>query len=265
MKDTLFDSAITAAICAGKNIKENIGKARDIKLKGDIDLVTEIDRQNEEMIFEILQKSHRQIGFLSEEGTDYQIESGNYWIVDPLDGTTNFAHGYPHVAVSIALKLQNSPELGVVYNPIMDELFYARKGKGAFLNKKRISVSSVKELGRALLSTGFPYSIREHPELPLELFNLIVPMIQGIRRDGAASLDLCYVASGRVDGFWEVGLKPWDIAAGITIVNEAGGIVTDFDGGNHFHSSEYICATNGKIHYELLKLIQQAKKGVSKT
>jgi myo-inositol-1(or 4)-monophosphatase len=145
--------------------------------------------------------------------------------------------------------------LGVVYNPFLDELFYALAGKGAFLNGRSIKVSGVDSLAQALMSTGFPYSIGKSPELPLALFTTIVPKVQGIRRDGAATLDLCYVASGRVDGFWEVELQPWDMAAGITIIREAGGRITDFEGHVTDSYTPFIVATNGRIHDDLLKLI----------
>jgi myo-inositol-1(or 4)-monophosphatase len=257
MEQRFIAIATNAARTAGGIIRENFGGNLNVRHKGAIDLVTDIDIRCEETIFRILNSAFPDIGFLSEEGTEKLPNADSCWIVDPVDGTTNLAHGYPHVGVSIALKLEGALRLGVVYNPFLDELFHAQAGEGAFLNGKKIAVSDVDNLGHALMSTGFPYSIRKSPELPLALFTAIVPSLQGIRRDGAATLDLCYVAAGRLDGFWEIELKPWDMAAGILIIRESGGQVTDYRGESIDLHSPFIVATNGKIHHDLLRLIEE--------
>ncbi len=244
--------SIMAARTAGSIITEHLGETGEVRHKGESDLVTEIDILCEKTIYRILNDAFPGIGFLSEEGTSDRHNDDLMWVVDPLDGTTNFAHGYPHVAVSIALTHQGRPNIAVVYNPFLKELFHAEQGKGAFLNGKRIYVSKVASLKDALLSTGFPYRLSEKPELPLELFCAIVPRAQGIRRDGAASLDLCYVASGRVDGFWEFGLKPWDTAAGALLIREAEGVITDEQGSAYTSGAPFLVASNGKLHDELL-------------
>jgi myo-inositol-1(or 4)-monophosphatase len=255
MERELLASAISAAKTAGSFIREGLGRNLNVEHKGTIDLVTEVDLQCEKYIFAFLHDRHPSIGFLSEEGTEADSGSDSCWIVDPVDGTTNLAHGYPHVAVSIGLKLNGLIQAGVVYNPFREELFIASRGEGAFLNDTRITVSREEKLGDSLLSTGFPYSVRESPALPLTIFSQVVPAIQGIRRDGAAAVDLCYVACGRVDGFWEVELKPWDTAAGVLLIREAGGMVTDFEGNTVEVTSPRFIATNGKIHDELRSLI----------
>lgn len=249
--------SIMAARTAGSIIMEHLGSTGEVRHKGRTDLVTEIDVLCEKTIYRILNDAFPEIGFLSEEGTSDRHNDDMMWVVDPLDGTTNFTHGYPHVAVSIALMHNGTPDVAVVYNPFLKELFHAEQGKGAFLNGNRIYVSNVASLKDALLATGFPYRLCEKPELPLELFCAIVPRAQGIRRDGAASLDLCYVAAGRVDGFWEFGLKPWDIAAGLLLIREAGGHVTDEQGNTYSSGMTLLVASNGKIHDELLSYTSQ--------
>jgi len=249
--------SIMAARTAGSIILERLGSTGEVRHKGRTDLVTETDVLCEKTIYRILNDAYPEIGFLSEEGTSDRHDDEVMWVVDPLDGTTNFAHGYPHVAVSIALIHNGASDVAVVYNPFLKELFHAELGKGAFLNGNRIYVSNVASLNDALLSTGFPYRTCEEPRLPLELFCEIVPRTQGIRRDGAASLDLCYVASGRVDGFWELALKPWDTAAGVLLIREAGGIVTDEQGNEYSSGMTLLAGSNGKIHGELISLLSR--------
>jgi myo-inositol-1(or 4)-monophosphatase len=244
--------SIMAARAAGSIILEHLGEAGEIRHKGKTDLVTETDILCEKTIYRILSDAFPDIGFLSEEGTSDHLSGDMMWVVDPLDGTTNFAHSYPHVAISIALTREGAPDVAVVYNPFLKELFHAELGKGAYLNGNRIYVSNVDSLKDALLATGFPYRICEKPELPLEVFCAIVPKAQGIRRAGAAALDLCYVASGRVDGFWELGLKPWDTAAGALLIREAGGEITDGAGSPYSSGDAFLLASNGKLHEELL-------------
>jgi myo-inositol-1(or 4)-monophosphatase len=174
--------------------------------------------------------------------------------VDPLDGTTNFAHGFPFFSVSIALQSEKDMVLGVVYNPFLNEFFEAVRGGGSFLNKERIHVSKIDDMDESLLATGFPYNIREAPSDIAELFTRMLVSSQGVRRPGCASIDLCYVAAGRLDGFWEQGLKPWDTAAGMLIVEEAGGRVTTYDGEPYSPFFKNIVASNGRIHNELVSM-----------
>jgi len=203
------------------------------------------------LITEILSKSG--IPVLGEELAKTE-PSGTYWLVDPLDGTTNYAHGFPWFAPSIALMEEKTPVLGVIYHVMTDELFFAERGKGALLNRRRLKVSETGELGKALLATGFPYNVHQKPEKVLGAFGDFLVKARGIRRAGAAALDLAYVACGRFDGFWEALLKPWDTAAGILLVEEAGGLVTNFRGESFNPFVPHIVASNGKIHQEMLKI-----------
>ncbi len=214
--------AIDAALKAGQLLKERLGSAQEIKHKGAIDLVTQADLESEKLIVNLIQQNFPDHDFLAEEGSQKKAQSNYLWLIDPLDGTTNFAHAIPIFAVSIALEFKKELIIGVVYNPNSDELFVAVKGKGAHLNDKKITASKTGDLNHSVLATGFPYYIREKPGLLFEYFKNFRLAAQGIRRCGSAALDLCNVACGRLDGFWEEGLKPWDMAAGSLIVKEAG-------------------------------------------
>jgi len=255
--EDLLKVAITAAKEAGKIQREWLGREKRIEFKGEINLVTEVDTRCERMIVEIIKKSFPQHNILTEETPMPELPSPYRWIVDPLDGTTNYAHGYPCFCTSIALEVGGEIVLGVIYDPILEELFTAQEGKGAFLNGERISVSSTQRLIEALISTGFPYDLRESSENNLDHFNNFIMEARAIRRDGSAALDLCYVAMGRFDGFWELKLKPWDVAAGKIIVEEAGGLVTDFRGGPLDIYGDQILATNGKIHNEMMEVLRR--------
>lgn len=257
MKKEICENTKKIAIGAGELLRKKFGKIKKIDFKGEINIVTEADCISQEYIKKSIREKYSEHNILSEE--DLEIKSSNpfRWIIDPLDGTTNFAHGLPIFAVSIAVEYKGEIFAGVVYNPISKELFWAEKGEGAFLGKKRIKVSETNILSKALLATGFPYDIREDANNNLDHFSKFALRAQAIRRLGAAALDLCYVACGRFDGFWELKLFPWDVAAGILIVEEAGGKVTDFKGLPTNIYSREIVASNGKIHDEMIEVLNK--------
>ncbi len=241
---------------AGKYVRSEMGKETTIDFKGEIDLVTDVDRKSEEMISRVLQEAFPGDDLLAEEtGARNARKSSRRWLIDPLDGTTNFAHGYPFLAITVALESENEIVFGVVYDPIREEYFEAEKGAGATLNGKPIHVSNVGELNKCLFATGFPYDIKEHPEGHIERLGRVLMAGQGIRRDGSAALDLCYVASGRIDAFYEMNLAPWDTAAGTLLVEEAGGKVTTFRGEPYSVYEREIAATNGRIHDEVVDIL----------
>lgn len=244
-----------AAEAAGEILTDLFGKVRHIQKKGKIDLVTEADLRAEKAILEIIRKAFPRDNILSEEAGKDRRNSDRTWIVDPLDGTVNFAHGFPFYAVSIALEIEGEMVVGVVYAPPAGEHFEASKGSGAFLNKKPIWVSRTQTMVDALLATGFPYDIHERPRRVMELFEKMAVRAQGVRRPGSAALDLCYVAAGRLDGFWEKGLKPWDSAAGMVIIKEAGGILTTFEGSPYSPYLKTIVAANPVIHREMIRVV----------
>jgi myo-inositol-1(or 4)-monophosphatase len=259
MKD-FMDVAREAALSAGKILKENLHGPREISYKGEINLVTEMDLRSERAVVAILRAAFPEHGILAEEGTNIQNGSGFTWIIDPLDGTTNYAHGYPCFSVSIALVRNGAPEVGVVFDPMRDELFTAQNGQGAFLNGRQIRVSGHDKLINSLLATGFPYDRRESEKNNLDYFHDLLMASQEVRRDGSAALDLCSVACGRFDGFWELKLKPWDTAAGSLIVREAGGMVNDFTGGRSGLYDDEILASNGRIHEQMLEILRAVGK-----
>lgn len=256
-KSEFLCAAKEAAKKAGNMLCNNIYSFREIHYKGAINLVTNFDDQSQKMIYSELSSRFPEHDFLAEE--DLRAEKGSEfrWIVDPLDGTTNYAHGFPVFCVSIALEHEGTVILGVVYDPMRKEMFTALQNEGAFLNKKRIKVSDVDDLDKSLLATGFPYDIRSSKVNNIDNFNKFLTRAQAIRRCGSAALDLCYLACGRFDGFWELKLYPWDIAAGLLIVKEAGGQVSDFKGGSLDLSGKEILATNGLIHKQMIKVLQQ--------
>ena len=256
--DKFLTVASDAARRAGNILRENIHGIREISYKGDINLVTEMDMRSERIVVETILASFPDHGIIAEEETSIRNESGYRWIIDPLDGTTNYAHGYPCFSVSIALEHEGDVIAGVVYDPMRDELFAARKGKGASLNGKLIRVTAVDTLIKSLLATGFPYDRKVSEKNNMDFFHDLLMASQEVRRDGSAALDLCYVASGRFDGFWELKLKPWDVAAGSLIVAEAGGMITDFSGRRFSILDEEILATNGRIHQHMIDILQKA-------
>jgi myo-inositol-1(or 4)-monophosphatase len=256
----LAQPACRIVLKAGKYLKDNSRKIKKISYKGDINLVTNVDREVEAILIESFHKEFPDIGFLAEESGKTGCGSGLKWVIDPIDGTTNFAHGFPFYAISVGLEKSRKPILGIVYNPEHNEFFYAEKGRGAFLNGKHIKVSTVKELKKSLLMTGFSYKLGKSMEENLVHFRNFLIASQAVRRAGSASLDLCYVACGRLEGFWELDLFPWDTAAGWLMVKEAGGEVTDFSGKQYCHNSNKILATNGKIHKQMIKILSRRQK-----
>lgn len=243
-----------AALAAGRVLRDLYGKPHQVRHKGVVDLVTEADVAAEEAALGILKQHPGEIGIIAEESQAAYSgpPQGRVWIIDPLDGTTNFAHGFPVFAVSIAYAEGEVSKVGVVYAPMQDELFCAVQGCGAWLNGRQIRVSSVASLGAALLATGFPYAIAEEAAPVMAALGRLVTRCQGVRRPGAAAIDLAWLACGRSDGFWEINLKPWDTAAGILLVTEAGGRISTY-AGNHWHPYlAEIIASNGLIHDELV-------------
>jgi myo-inositol-1(or 4)-monophosphatase len=251
--------AIMAAKKAGLILKRKLGKKRRVGYKGIVNLVTEMDILAEKIIVSALQKHFPDHSILAEEQTSKKRFSPYQWIIDPLDGTTNYAHCFPIFCVSIALAKDGEPILGVVYDPTRDELFVTEKNKGARLNGRKLHVSSESNLSRSLLATGFPYDIRESPINNFDHFYNFAIRAQAVRRAGSAALDLCYVAAGRFDGFWEMKLAPWDLAAGKLMVQEAGGMATDFFGKPLGLSGKHVLASNGKIHKAMLRLVKMGE------
>jgi len=252
--------AIEAALSAGSFIRSHLGKSRIVGYKGEINLVTDVDKKAERLIVSILKKHFPRYHFLAEEeGGDMGV-SGYKWIIDPLDGTTNYAHGFPFFCVSIALEREGEAVLGVVYDPAREELFCAERGKGAFLNKRRIRVSRTRRLKDSLLATGFAYGFKKARRSNIENFLQFLLCSRAIRRAGSAALDLCYVACGRFDGFWELDLYPWDTAAASLIATEAGGSVSRLDTTAYSHYAKEILASNGKIHSEMAKVLRKAER-----
>jgi myo-inositol-1(or 4)-monophosphatase len=243
--------AIEAALKSGRLIRDSVGKILKISYKGRGNIVTDVDKKSEKLIIKKILSRFSGHSILSEESDPREGASGYRWIIDPLDGTTNFAHAFPFFCVSIALEHDGEIIMGVVYDPMRDELFYAESGKGAYLNNRRIRVSSAKKLSDSFLATGFAYVNKKKDE-NINNFKRLLMKTLAIRRAGSAALDLCYVACGRFDGFWEMYLKPWDSAAGMIIVKEAGGIVTRFDGTPYSPYDEKLLATNGKIQRQII-------------
>lgn len=252
-----LNTALHAAKTAGLLLRKKIGGKRRIEYKGAIDLVTEMDKQSEAVIIREIKRNFPGHGIMAEESATppATVKSGYRWIIDPLDGTTNYAHGLPVFCVSIGFEKDGKVLLGVVYNPMLDEMFVGEKGRGAYLNGKRIKVSDIRSLDASLLATGFPYDIRTTQKNNLDHFRAFAVRAQAIRRAGAAALDLCYVACSRFDGFWELKLKPWDTAAATLIVKEAGGRVTGFDNGRFSIYGDECLASNGLIHSEMTDVL----------
>lgn len=251
--------AIEAAKEAGKFLKYNVGRVRHVERKEgeERNLVSEIDRGSEERIISIIRRHYPNHAILAEESGASTSASDYTWVIDPLDGTTNFLHGVPIFCVTIAIEYKGEIVAGVVYDPNLDELFTAEKGSGAYLNGKRLSVSTTSRLIESLLVTGFPYDIAENPQNAIGHFVNFLVEARGIRRLGSAALDLSYVAAGRFDGFWEVNLNPWDMAAGMLFVREAGGRVSDFAGEESTIYKKQVLASNGRIHEAMLAVLRK--------
>ncbi len=260
----VVDIGRQAALAAGAVLRQGYLKPHRIQLKSAIDPVTESDLQSQEMIIRLIRQVFPDHGFLAEEsvggGQGASLPgpppstSPYRWIIDPLDGTVNFAHGFPMFCVSIAFEAEGRLEYGVIYDPLREELFEARRGEGAWLNGQPIAVSRTHLLERALVATGFPYDIRERLPETLARLGRMLGTTQGVRRAGSAALDMGYVACGRFDGFYEENLKPWDTAAGLLLVREAGGRITTFSGGPYGIFSPNLVASNGVLHEQLLQL-----------
>ena len=248
-----IEAAISAAREAGKVLREGFGWQHSVRYKGEVDIVTEVDEQAERVIKEILLGAFPSYGMLAEESGRSSGQEDARWIVDPLDGTTNYAHGLPLFAVSIALERAGEVVVGVVHDPMREETYLAQRGGGATLNGESIRVSDTDEPIQALIATGFPYDRAEMPEA-LELFGRFAGITRGMRRLGSTALDLCYVAAGRLDGYYERGIWAWDIAAGGLILEEAGGKVTDYRGAGLNLEGRQIVASNGRLHSAIMEL-----------
>jgi len=262
--DSFLKTAITATRLAGDIIIKNLGhlSAGDVQTKQAFDFVTKVDRWSESVIMQTISDKFPHHRFLTEESLK-QKETDDYrWIIDPLDGTTNYIHGYPVFSVSIALEYKREIIMGIVFDPFKDELFHALKDKGTFLNNKSIHVSDVDSLSNSLVATGFPFRRKEMIGPYLKAFKGIFSLVSDIRRAGSAAIDLAYIASGRVEGFFELNLSPWDIAAGSLLITEAGGVITDFGGGGEFLSTGNIVAGNSVIQPMILKMIKKVFGGI---
>jgi myo-inositol-1(or 4)-monophosphatase len=254
----MLNFAIETAKDAGRVLMEKFGRIEAVTKKGDINLVTEADLASEALIIERITSHFPKHSILAEESGNAVVigdKGGHKWIIDPLDGTTNFAHGYPCFCVTLALEHNAEIVLGVTYDPTRDELFAAERGHGATLNGKPIRVSATDALGDALIVTGFPYDIKRRDDFARHLTQMLLSC-RGVRRDGSAAIDMAYVACGRFDGFWEEGLNPWDMAAGILLIEEAGGRVSNYDGSEFDLYRPPVLASNGLIHAEMSAILR---------
>ncbi len=252
--------AAEIAIKSGRYINKHVGKVKTISYKGEINnLVTNVDKRSEEMIIRAIKKEFPAHSVLAEESGGHNGQKEFIWVVDPLDGTINFAHTFPVFCVSIGLLQKGVPKIGVVYDPTRGELFTAIKGEGARLNGRRICVSKNKTVGDSLVATGFSYKVQDKKR-NIKYFAKMLQSAQAMRRPGSAAIDLSYVACGRLDGFWELNLSPWDTAAGCLLVEEAGGVVTTINGGKYDIFKKEIVATNAAIHSEMIKILIEAGK-----
>ncbi len=281
-KKDFLNIAVKAARLAGDVILNNIGKISkdDVNIKQASDFVTRVDKESEQLIIKTIKYEYPEHHFLAEESIK-EIEAGEYrwyvpygtyrwykpsgsyrWIIDPLDGTTNFIHGYPVFSISIALEYKKEIITGVIFDPLREEIFTAKKEKGAFLNGQPIKISVIRELKNSLITTGFPFRKKEMIDAYLRLFKNIFHRVSDIRRAGSAAIDLAYLACGRCDGFFEIGLSTWDVAAGSILIKEAGGMVTDFGGGSDYLSTGNIVAGTPALHEEILKEVKGIFKGI---
>jgi myo-inositol-1(or 4)-monophosphatase len=261
LRSALWTVMTGAAQKAARAMKRDFGEIEQLQVshKGPADFVSAADIKAEKILRAELLKARPRFGFLLEEGGEVTGEDTHHrWIVDPIDGTTNFLHGIPHFAISIGLEMDGEIIAGLVFNPITDEMYYAEKGKGAYLNDKRLRVSSRVNLADSVIATGIPFHGRPGHKPFLAQLERVMGEVAGVRRMGTASLDLAYVAAGRCDGFWETGLRPWDIAAGIILVREAGGYITELNGGKDVLASGNVVAANPKLHKQLLALLDAA-------
>jgi myo-inositol-1(or 4)-monophosphatase len=264
VRSALLNVMIAAVRKTARMLNRDFGEVSQLQvsLKGPANFVTAADRKAEEILFAELAKARPGYGFLGEEGGRREgSDKTHTWIVDPIDGTTNFLHGIPQFAISVGLERENTIVAGVIYNPATDELYTAERGKGAFLNDKRLRVAARKRLPDSLIACPLPHHGRGDLELGTRELAAVQDKVAGLRRFGAAALDLAFVAAGRLDGYWERNVSPWDMAAGLLMVREAGGFVTDLDGGDAMFGKGHIAAGNEIIHRELLALLKAAGKG----
>jgi len=252
----MLNIAIRAARSAGNIIIRSLQHVEHLEVttKGRNDFVSDVDRLAEQEIINVIHKSYPDHAILAEESGE-QGNSDTVWVIDPLDGTANFLHGFPHYCVSIGIIVRGKIEHGVIYDPLRDELFTATRGGGAQLNDRRLRVTKQKTLAGSLIATGFPFKYHEHFPAYSATFNAVFPEVADLRRGGSAALDLAYVAAGRVDGYWELGLQKWDLAAGVLLIEEAGGVVSDFIGGDNYRESGNVVAGNINVHQHILKQI----------
>lgn len=253
--------AIEAAYAAGAAVRERYGQVTGVRFKGEADIVTDADHASERIILDYLARYFPNDSILAEESGDIVGQGGTteaLWVIDPLDGTTNFAHGYPFFAVSIGREVQGERTLGVVYAPVLDEFFVAERGKGAYLNGRRLAASTTTDLVHGLLASGFGYD-RELAQRNVVYWDRFLPVTQGLRRDGSSALNFCYVAAGRFDGYWEMGIRHWDAAAGVLMVTEEGGQVSRFDGLPYKGDALDCVASNGLLHVAMLETIGVAE------
>jgi myo-inositol-1(or 4)-monophosphatase len=264
-RSALINVMVTAAFRAARGLNRDFGEVENLQVsrKGPADFVSTADLNAEAILFRELSRARPEFGFLMEErGSVAAAGAAARWIVDPLDGTTNFLHGLPHFAISIAAEENGQIVAGIIYDPLRDELFWADKGRGAYLNDQRLRVAARHSLDVALLATGIPFKGRGGQDIFEAEISLFMAQVAGIRRFGSAALDLAYVAAGRFDGFWERNLEAWDIAAGVLIVREAGGYVTDLGGGEIDISSGRVLAANDRLHARMLKVLKEAEKSL---
>jgi myo-inositol-1(or 4)-monophosphatase len=260
----LREACAEAARRGGAVLRERFGARRTIEYKGGIDLVTDADRASEAVLLDFIHRRFPGAAVLAEESGvsgGAHVPAALRFVVDPLDGTTNYAHGLPHFAVNVAVERDGALLASATLDPLRDELFLAATGAGATLNGERIGVSDARELRHSLLCTGFPYDIHEEQDLPLRLFGAYLSRARAIRRLGSAAIDLAYLACGRFDGFWEMKLKPWDLAAGVLLVREAGGVATDFEGGERILETGSIVAANAALHGVMLDVMRASRAG----
>ncbi len=266
LRSALINVMVSAAFKAARGLNRDFGEVENLQVsrKGPADFVSTADLKAEKILFEQLSRARPEFGFLMEErGSKPSTgDTQGRWIVDPLDGTTNFLHGLPHFAISIAAEERGQLVAGIIYDPIRNEMFWADKGRGAYLNDQRLRVAARHSLDVALLATGIPFKGRGGQQIFEAELSHFMGQVAGIRRFGSAALDLAYVAAGRFDGFWERNLAPWDIAAGVLMVQEAGGFVTDVGGGPIDISSGRVLAANGRMHARMLRLLKEAEKSL---
>jgi myo-inositol-1(or 4)-monophosphatase len=267
-RSALINVMVAAAQKAAKGLVRDFGEIEHLQVsrKGPADFVSNADRNAEETLYRELHKARPKYGFLMEErGEVPGDDTSNRWVVDPLDGTTNFLHSLPHFAISIALERDGEFFAGVIYAPIHNEMYWAERGQGAFLNERRLRVSARTNLEESVLATGIPFKGLTTHEIFLRQLDVIMPAVAGVRRFGSAALDLAYVAAGRYDGFWENGLNPWDIGAGVVLVREAGGFVTDLDNRDDMKLGTGVIAANSNLHAPLAKIIRKADDSAGET